>query len=409
MGRVMRWLPLLVGLGLFALTASALLLAAGSSLGYDYRCYEGAARGIVDGRPIYDNAFAIHVGTCPGTYTYPPPFAVALTPMLLLGDAAPGVWCVAMAACFVAGTLLLPVRRGVRGAVLALGAVDWPLLYAVKIGQVGPILFLLFAIAWRSIARTEATRPAATRPEASPARRPGVQSEALAVGLAAGLGAVVKVQPGIVAVWALVSGRRRGFVAAILVVAAVTIVALPFTGLTSWFTYADLVRGLGGTFDTPHDFAPGTIAHMAGAGDSVAALVQVGAVALAVAGLLAAWRYASAELSFLATVVASQLLSAPLRDHYATLLLLPTAWLLQRGRSWAIAIPLLAWVSVLAFPTDDTTAAAQAASFAGSSWPAAATIPLTFFGCLAALLVEAFFERRRAPRAPHGASAMLGR
>jgi uncharacterized membrane protein len=39
-------------------------------------------------------------------------------------------------------------------------------------------------------------------------------------------------------------------------------------------------------------------------------------------------------------VIASQLLSPILWDHYALLLLLPVAWLLHRGRTWAVLIPL---------------------------------------------------------------------
>jgi hypothetical protein len=44
--------------------------------------------------------------------------------------------------------------------------------------------------------------------------------------------------------------------------------------------------------------------------------------------------------SYLAIVIASQFISPVLWDHYALLLLLPTAWLLERGRWWAAVIPL---------------------------------------------------------------------
>jgi hypothetical protein len=57
--------------------------------------------------------------------------------------------------------------------------------------------------------------------------------------------------------------------------------------------------------------------------------------------VLVAIRTASDEVSYLTTVVASQVLSPLLWDHYAVVLLLPTAWLLGRGQWWAIAIPLL--------------------------------------------------------------------
>jgi hypothetical protein len=44
--------------------------------------------------------------------------------------------------------------------------------------------------------------------------------------------------------------------------------------------------------------------------------------------------------SYLAVVVASQLISPILWDHYALMLLLPVAWLLSRGQRWAVLVPL---------------------------------------------------------------------
>ena len=359
-----RWRPteLIVAVGsvgLLVLTIGLVLASAGKTLGYDYTCYEGAARHLIDGRPIYDNAFSIAVGTCPGTYTYPPAFAVALVPWLLFGGAAAGAWCVAMAACFVAGVALLPVRRDVRWLIVIVAAFDWPLLYAVKLGQVEPILFLAFAAAWRWMDRP------------------------WAVGSATAVGALVKVQPALLGVWALATGRWRAVVVAVCVGFAVAAAATFFTGPGSWGTYVDLVRGLGGQLSTAHNFAPGAVAHLAGASDDVAAAVQLGSALLAAAALVAALRWASPVASLQVTVVVSQLLSSPLRDHYAVLLLLPVAWLVSRGRTWAALIPLLGWIALFAFVEDTAP-----------SWPAAASIPLTFFGVLALLLWEAFGERR---------------
>ncbi len=52
-------------------------------------------------------------------------------------------------------------------------------------------------------------------------------------------------------------------------------------------------------------------------------------------------RRAASEASYLVAVVASQLLSPILWDHYAMLLLLPVAYLLSAGRWWALIIPLV--------------------------------------------------------------------
>ena len=128
---------------------------------------------------------------------------------------------------------------------------------------------------------------------------------------------------------------------------AVAAAATLFTGPGVWATYADLVRGLGGTFTTGHNFAPGAAAHLAGASDALAAAVQMGSVAVAGAALL----------------------------------LLPVAWLVSRGRTWAAVIPLLGWIALFA---EDNSA----------TWLATASIPFTFFGVLALLLWEAYRERR---------------
>ena len=58
-----------------------------------------------------------------------------------------------------------------------------------------------------------------------------------------------------------------------------------------------------------------------------------------VAVVASAWLL-RAEASYLVAVVASQLLSPILWDHYAMLLLLPVAWLLERRQWWAVLITL---------------------------------------------------------------------
>ncbi len=335
----------------------ALVLAtAGNTLGYDFSCYEGAAGALRDGRPIYDVAFSVNVGTCPGTYTYPPAFAAFLVPWLSLGGAAAGLWCLAMAACFLAGVTLLPVRRDVRWLIVVVAALDWPLLYAVKLGQVEPLLFLGFAAVWRWMDR------------------------AAVLGAVTAIGTLVKVQPALLGVWAIATGRFRAAAMAAAATLALAAAATLVTGVGAWETYADLLRQLGGQLSTPHNFAPGAVAHMAGASDAVATTVQLASAALAVAALLAAWRYASPELSLQVTIVASQLISSPLRDHYAVLLLLPTAWLVGRGRTWAVVFPLAGWIAL----------------FAGDAWLPTASVSITFFACLAVLLWEAALQRRAA-------------
>jgi len=154
------------------------------------------------------------------------------------------------------------------------------------------------------------------------------------------------------------------------------------TGLGAWSVYADLLAALSRQLSLANNYAPGAVAHLAGASDSVAAAVQLGSLVLAVAALVAAWRWISPVGFLQATIVVSQLLSAPLRDHYEVLLLLPVAWLVSRGHKWAAAIPLVGWLALFAFVDGQAP-----------SWPAAASVPLAFFGVLALVLWEGRRER----------------
>ena len=143
-----------------------------------------------------------------------------------------------------------------------------------------------------------------------------------------------------------------------------------------------------------HNFAPGAVAHLAGASDGLATGLQTVSALAALCALAAAWRWASPVAFLQITILVSQLVSAPLRDHYLVLLLLPVAWLVGRGRKWAALIPLLGWISLFAFVDGESP-----------SWPAAASVPLTFFGVLAVVLSEARRERRETKNAAAAGTA----
>ena len=77
------------------------------------------------------------------------------------------------------------MSRTVRWWIVLLAGLSWPFAYAVKLGQVGPLLFLLFAIGWRWL------------------------DEPIRLGASAALGTAIKLQPGIIFVWAVLTGRFR--------------------------------------------------------------------------------------------------------------------------------------------------------------------------------------------------------
>jgi hypothetical protein len=99
--------------------------------------------------------------------------------------------------------------------------------------------------------------------------------------------------------------------------------------------------------------------------------------------LLAALR-ATAAASYLVAVVASQLLSPVLWDHYAMLLLLPVAYLLERGHWWAVLVPLSSAVFLI-----------------GVTPPIA--YPLAFWIAMATVAIVGLRKREAEPAAPMAA------
>ncbi len=310
------WLPpaavgslvVFVGLVLFA-------AANASTLGYDYHAYANAAERLLHGTPLYDPSVNVAGGYA--IYLYPPPFVFLALPFSVLpASLAPAVWIGGMLVAFLVGAALLPLRAEVRWAIVLLGGLSWPLAYSLKLGQVGPLLFLLFAAGWRWL------------------DRPG------RLGAVIALGTIVKLQPAILLGWAFLTGRRRAVAIALLILLGAGLLATLLTGFATWSDYVALLRRVSAPVTTAHNFTPGAIAFQLGAPEALASAIQlVATVCVIVVTVWTALR-APAEVSYLTAVTASQLLSPLLWDHYAMLLLLPVAWLLERRRWWAALIPL---------------------------------------------------------------------
>jgi alpha-1,2-mannosyltransferase len=329
----------------FAVGVTATIAVAGDTLGYDFRAYHQAVSRLLDGRPLYDMRFEAAGGF--GLFYYPPTFAPLIVPFAWLTEAAAvWVWTGVLIVCFAAGVQLLPVTPSIRLWTLLLAGMSFPFVYAVKLGQVGPILFLLFAIGWRHLERREVA------------------------GLAAGLGAAIKVQPGLLIVWALLARRWRTAAVGVAVLAVLGLVATLLAGSTAWSDFGVLIGRVSDPISTPQNLTPGAVAWQLGAPRDVALALQWLSLVVTLVALLAAVRWATPEASYLVAVVASQLISPILWDHYALLLLLPVAWLLARRQWWAILVPLATSIPLV-----------------GVTPPV--VYPLVFFVCLLApILVE---------------------
>jgi len=302
------------------------LLTARNSLGCDFLAYHRAAQRLLTGTPIYDLSI-VRTGEC-GIYQYPPPFVLLALPFSLLGfEVGRLAWIGFLVPCFLVGTALLPVRREIRGVVLLLGVVSWPFIFAVRIGQVGPILYLLFALGWRFL------------------DRPGI------VGAAAGLGTLVKLQPGLLLGWMVVRREWRALMAAVAAIALGAGVAA-LVGLGQWLDFATIVRRLSDALTVPANLSVGATAYQLGVGEQIATLLQLASAGLVVGLVALAAVRAPRDVGYLVAVVGSQLVSTILWDHYALILLLPVAWLLERRQWWAVVVPVSqAWVLLPVMPT----------------------------------------------------------
>ncbi len=312
----------IVALLVFAAVVGASVVAAGDTLGFDFLAYHQAAVRLLNGQPLYDMSFQTTGGF--GLFYYPPTFAPLILPFgLLSATTAVWVWTAILIGSFAVGVAVLPVSRTVRWWIVLLAGLSWPFAYAVKLGQVGPVLFLLFAIGWRWL------------------------DDPIRLGASAALGAAIKLQPAIIFVWAILTRRWAAVAAGIVVLAVLALAATVLAGPSAWSDFALLVRQVGDPITTEHNFTPGAVAYQMGLSAELASLLQLACTVLVVGAVLAAARWATAEASYLVAVIASQLLSPILWDHYAMLLLLPVAYLCAAGRWWAVLIPLATAVPLI--------------------------------------------------------------
>lgn len=341
----------IVAIVVFIAFVGATVAVAGDTLGFDFLAYHEAAVRLLAGQPLYDLAFA-ESGAF-GLFYYPPTFAPLILAFgWLSASAATWLWTALLIGAFGVGTANLPVTRTVRWWIVLLAGLSWPFAYAVKLGQVGPLLYLLFAVGWRWL------------------------DDPVRLGISTALGTAIKLQPGILFLWALLTRRFRAVAVGLVALALLAIAATVMGGPGLWPDFVTLVRQVGDPITTPHNFTPGAVAYQAGLSVATASLIQVASTVVVLVAIVGAARSATAEASYLVTVIASQLVSPILWDHYAMLLLLPVAYLCAAGRWWALAIPLV-----------------TATPFVGFIPPV--VYPATFFVALVGTLVVGVQARRR--------------
>jgi hypothetical protein len=321
-------LTLLIIVGLVAGAYLAFGIAtAKETLGCDFQVYRAAADRFLAGLPLYDTSIS-STGSC-NLFYYPPSFVAVVLPFALLGaNLGNWAWIAFLVVCYVIGCAVLPVRWEVKLAVFLAGAVSWPFIFGVRIGQVAPILYLLFAIGWRWLDQ----RPALT-------------------GFAVGLGVLLKLQPIVIVGWLVV--RRMWSSLAGVAVSCVVAAGLAVIGLGAWVEMANVLRNLDNAITAPSNVSLGAIAYQHGLSLEAASLLGVVGILAVLALVVVCALRASTEAGFLVAVIASQVVSPIIWTHYALVLLLPVGWLLQRRQWWAALVPVSqAWVLLPFMPIE---------------------------------------------------------
>jgi alpha-1,2-mannosyltransferase len=325
-------------------------------LPHDFLAYDGAARNLLAGRPLYDLTATSTGGL--GLFLYPPSFALLMLPVVVIPSttAAP-IWMVGLIVVGLLAVWRMPVSRPVRWAMTLMLGLSWPFIDALAQGQVGPILLLLFVAAWRAIDRPVAGVPSVPGAfTGGPQSRRDPRERPYLLGVALGLGTTIKIQPAVVIAWAALTRRFRAAAVAIGVVLVLGLVATLAVGPQAW---ADLVSVLAATNRpefTMNSVGVARLAYEAGASAALASQIYDASLVAAALAVVASIRWCTPVASFLVAAVASQLFSPVIWPHYAVVLFLPVAWLVARGRWWAIlllvptSIPIADYAPPIVYP-----------------------------------------------------------
>jgi Glycosyltransferase family 87 len=303
--------------------------------GYDFSFYWTAVQHLLHGEPIYSATQLAGPYAPQGQdgFLYPPPLAAALTPLAWLFPtdyrAAAWIWTAIGGAILVWSILVLcrSERLAERYPVLA-GRARWLLVAAVfafppvvgelVMGNVHLLLLGLLTAAWLGIRR-------------------GTRGGDIAAGAAIGVAAVVKVFPGLLLVWFVLTRRYRTAVGVSIGAAAFVALTLPFTGIEPWLQYPTVLANLSAPSDTTDTLAP-TVWLAPYLGFTGARIVVTAAALLLLVGVsirariaVPPARHAVVARRFGAAVVLSVLVAPALYHHYLALLVLPFLLALGAG------------------------------------------------------------------------------
>ena len=319
----------LFGLALFVANLFRFLPSMG--WGFDLEAYVDAARHLARGESMYADG-TLQGPFRPGPYKlylYSPPFAVTMLPFTAITiDSAGVIWYVGRLLLLAAGCAVMPVRPAIRCATFAVAAVTKPVLVDMNLGNVSVFVTSLLAFTWRWLDRA-----------------PG--SIALAIAMC------VRPVLGLVLIWTLLRRRWRPVLWTIVAGLVIVALSLPFVGKVREYSdtlgvqaYVDFLTVLRNVYDATgqdNNLDFGSSVLRIGGGPLLASIALYAGFAVGIGAMLLSLRR-DRETGFMVTIGATMLLSPLLWDHYLAMLLLPGAFLAQRGRWWGLLLPLLGWL-----------------------------------------------------------------
>lgn len=281
---------------------------------FDFHTFWAAGRDYLHGRDPYPRRIEGPVRTAEA-FVYPAPVAAAIVPLALLPYSV--AWVVFAAALVAAavGALWLLGVRDVRCYAVAFCTV--PVLKAVNLGTVTPLLLLGVALLWRYRDRTG---PAAA---------------------AAAVVVVTKLFLWPILPWLWFSGRRRAAALAALGAAAATVLAWLPLGASSLEHYPALVHQLASA-EGPAGYGSAGIATALGASAGTAARISLAAAALVLVAVARAGSRLDDDASLALATTAAIVASPVAWEHYFALLFAVVA-LRARTWSWRWLVPLGYW------------------------------------------------------------------
>lgn len=313
--------------GILFLTFAFLALTGSRGWGFDVEAYVWAAQRIARGEsPYWEYTLQGPFNPGPwGIYLYAPPLAVAFVPFTAFSQGTVvALWYVLRVALLAAGCWAMPVRPTVRLLIFAVAAFSQPVIVDLVLGNVSVVVMVLLACTWRGL-----DRPLG--------------------GIAAALAMSVRPTLGVLLPWWAVRRQGRPIVAAIVAGLSLIALTLPVVGLAGYLDYLTVLRNVSQVTGVSHNLDLGSTLLRLNLVPEIATAALFAGYGLATVAALRSLRH-DRDLSFIVTVGSTMLLAPLLWDHYLVSLLLPAAFLVERGRWWGLALPLLAWLPAPLLP-----------------------------------------------------------